>query len=293
MTDIDRFLDAQTVEGEIGLVIDYKPGKAVAVDVLQGAMDMIHALDKLDATLLSSVDTSLEPVSVLNDVQHSSLKMMLARALRNVPDEQLRNLEWKKWVGGILVKGKYKLLSMIDADAPEIRQALIELEPEYEAPPAKLLGYKPPQVSDVIGALDGVTKARSRLRGQDVTVQTELGDVSIPEPTPDAPLMLDVESAQTITNSGMELFKVKSLDLLGEAQWTVMRNNRSVKVDMLHKAWLDAYHRREHAILPGDSLKCRFDEKVTYDASGNEVERRLSIVEVMDVVKPPVQNQLL
>lgn len=59
---MDRLLDAQLVEGEIGLVIDYVPGQSVAVDVLAAAMQMIESLDKLDAALLSSIDTSLEPV---------------------------------------------------------------------------------------------------------------------------------------------------------------------------------------------------------------------------------------
>ena len=64
------------------------------MQVLQAAMGMIQALDCLDAALLSSVDTSLEPVSVLNDIQHSSLKM-LRRALRNTPDGVSGNLDWK------------------------------------------------------------------------------------------------------------------------------------------------------------------------------------------------------
>ena len=92
---MERLLEEQIVEGEIGLVIDYTPGKTLAVQVLQAAMGMIQALDRLDAALLSSVDTSLEPVSVLNDIQHSSLKMLLRRALRNTRDELLGNLVCK------------------------------------------------------------------------------------------------------------------------------------------------------------------------------------------------------
>lgn len=292
IADVERLLEAQTVEGEIGLVIDYQPGKVLAVDVLQAAMGMIEALDKLDATLLSSVDTSLEPVSVLNDIQHSSLKMLLARALRNTPDELLGTLDWKKWVGGLLVKGKYKLLQKLDADAPEVQRVLAELEPDYRAAPS-LVGYSPPLVSDVLDALDGVAKARAALPGQLVKVQTELGDIYIPETAAVRAEPLPTAPTDIITNTGMEFFKVKHLDLLGAAQWTVLRNNRSTKVDMLHQGWLDAYHRREHTILPGDSLKCRFEERVSYDALGNELDRKLSIVEVLEIIKPPMQQPLV
>lgn len=288
MTPMERLLEEQTVEGEVGLVIDYQAGRVLATDVLQAAMGMIHALDRLDATLLSSVDTSLEPVSVLNDVQHSSLKMLLARALRNMPNDQLNSLDWKRWVGGLLVKGKYLLLQKIDADAPEIQFVLSQLEEDYKQPPARLFGYKAPSVFEVREALDGVARARSALPGQLVKVQTELGDVYIPE-TEVAPIAVSdaLEAAETVCNTGVEFFKVKSPDLLGSAQWTVLRNNRSVKVDLLHKAWLEAYHRREYAIQPGDSLKCKYEEIVKYDAVGNELERRLAIVEVLEVITPP------
>lgn len=291
MTSMERLLEAQTVEGEIGLVIDYQPGKTLAVDVLQAAMGLIEALDGLDATLLSSVDTSLEPVSVLNDIQHSSLKMLLARALRHTPDDLIGNLDWKKWVGGLLVKGKYKLLQKLDADAPEIQRTLLDLEEDYKKAPG-LFGYRAPSVSDVSEALDAVAKARAALPGQLVRVQTELGDIYLPEIELAPADVISQVPDQTVTNSGIEFFKVKFPDMLGAAQWTVLRNNRSLKVDMLHQGWVDAYHRREYSIQPGDSLKCRFEEQITYDVNGNEIERKLSIIEVLDVISPPVQSKL-
>lgn len=293
MTGMERVLESQTVEGEIGLVIDYEPGKTLAIDVLQAAMGMISALDQLDATLLSSVNTSLQPVSVLNDVQHSSLKMLLTRALRNAPDELIQNLDWKKWVGGILIKGKYKLLQNLDADAPEIRTILIDLEDDYKASPVGLLGYTPPTVSDVREALDGVIKARAALPGQRMEVQTELGDVVIPEVAEPPEPLLNAEPQHSVTNTGVEYFKIKSPDMLGSSQWQVLRNGRSTRVDMLHQGWLEAYHNREFSILPGDSLKCVFEETITYDANGNELERKLAIVEVQEVISPPTQRPLL
>lgn len=290
---MERTLESQIVEGEVALIIDYLPGKSVAVDVLQGAMRLIEAIDRLDGVLLSSVDTSLEPVSILNDVQHSSLKMMLARALRGVPDEHLGCLEWKKWAGNLLVKGKYKLLQHLDADAPEVRRMLIDLEPEYSNIPQGLIGYTPPAVADVQAALEGVSKARASLPGQTVTIQTELGDIDLPDVAGTEETIEQVEAQTSVTNSGVEFFKIKSVDMLGKSQWTVLRNQRLVKVDMLHQGWLDAYQQRKFALLPGDSLECRFEETISYDVNHNEVERNLAIIEVIRVVPPPTQHNLI
>lgn len=291
--DMERILESQMLEGEIGLVIDYEPGKTLAVDVLQAAMGMIQALDKLDSALLSSVNTSLQPVSVLNDVQHSSLKMLLARALRHLPDDAVHNLDWKQWVGGLLVKGKYKLLQNLEADAPEIRATLIELEEDYKSAPVGLLGYTPPTVADVREALDGVIQARAALPGQHMEVQTELGDITIPEASFQLDEVLVVGPQQTVTNTGTEFFKIKAPDMLGSSQWQVIRNGRNTRVDMLHQKWLDSYHAREFSILPGDSLKCVYEETITYDDLGNEIERKLAIVEVQEIISPPTQRALI
>jgi hypothetical protein len=290
---MERTLESQIVEGEVSLIIDYQAGKSVAIDVLQGAMRLIEAIDRLDGVLLSSVDTSLEPVSILNDVQHSSLKMMLARALRGLPDEHLGNLEWKKWAGNLLVKGKYKLLQKLDADAPDVRRMLVDLEPEYSNIPQGLVGYTPPAVADVQEALGGVAKARASLPGQTVTIQTELGDIDLPDVAGAGEVVEDVEPQTSVTNSGVEFFKVKSVDMLGKSQWTVLRGQRMVKVDMLHQGWLDAYQQRKHVILPGDSLECRYEETIYYDANHNEVDRGLAVIEVMRIITPPTQQKLI
>lgn len=283
----------ETIEGEIGVVIDYTPGQTPALNVLQAAMSMVHALDGLDSALLSSIDTSLEPVSVLNDVQHSSLKILLARVLKKVPDELVSTLDWKTWVGGILVKGKYRLLQVLDADAPEIQRTLDDLAVDYKAPPGMLADFSPPSVTEVMDALDGVSKARNSIAGHAVVIETALGDVRLPDSSVVEVPPVDSDEVHEVTNSGIEYFKIKSPDMLGMSQWTVYRNKRAVKVEMLHRSWLNAYHQREITILPGDSLKCKFEERILYDQNGTEVERKLSIIEVLDIISPPTQAPLL
>lgn len=290
---MERNLAVETIEGEIGVVIDYAPGKTAAITLFQAAMDIVQSLDKLDSVLLSSVDTSLEPVSILNDVQHSSLKMLLARALRHVPDELVANLDWKSWIGNLLVKGKYKLLQVLGSDAAEVQGVLYSLRDDYKSPPGQIADFSPPAVSDVMDALDGIARARNSMAGYQVMVQTELGDVLLPDETVIWPLEEPPTPTREVTNSGIELFKIKSPDMLGSAQWTVRRNNRSIKVEVLHSSWLKAYHRREKVILPGDSLKCKFEEKITYDQLGNEIDRTVSIIEILDIITPPLQARLV
>jgi hypothetical protein len=287
----DRFLPDEQVEGEISLVIGYDAGKTPAVEVLSGAMCFIEALDKLDRALLSSVDTSLEPVSILNDIQHSSLKLLLARALKSVPDDALKSMEWKKWVGNLLVKAKYAMLGLLEADTPEIARELERLSGDYAQAPGVLIPYQPPRLPEIVEALDRVRAARAGISNT-VMIQTERGDIELPfVPLPVSAQVPDI--AGTLTNHGEEIFKIKSPDMLGEAQWTVLRNNRTTRVGMLHRGFLERYHRREIMLLPGDALHCRIEETIQYDAAGQEIERRVSIVEVLKVISPPLQGQRL
>lgn len=288
---MDRSLNIEYIEGEIALVIEYVPGESEAIAVLQGAMRLIESLDGIDHCLLSSINTSLEPVSILNDVQHSSLKILLARALKSIPDDCISNLDWRKWVGGLLVKGKYTLLKHIDSDAPEINKVLHELENEYKSPPT-LIGYSPPRLVDVQDALVRISRARAELGNCPVTIQTEFGDVVIPNTS--VPEIDDelIKPSEYLTNKGREYLKVKSPDMLGNSQWTVVRGGRSIKVDMLHMAWLEHYHQGKISILPGDSLDCSFEETILYDGERNEIGRRLSVIEVFSVVRTPKQSAL-
>lgn len=172
----------EEVTGEIGIVIDYEPGVSRAKDVMQGALSLIDALDRLDHALLSSIDTSLEPVSILNDVQHSSLKILLKRVLEKIPDEHLKSLDWKKWVGALLVEGKHNLLKKLDASPAEIAIELKRIEPYYKNPPASggLIGYETPKAEAIKEALFAVSAARDTQGTSEVTIQTELGDITLP-----------------------------------------------------------------------------------------------------------------
>lgn len=134
-----------------------------------------------------------------------------------------------------------------------------------------------------------MVRARRAIGTREVVVQTELGDVALRlteviEPAP-AP-----EVVESLRNTGTELFKVKQPDYLGEAQWAVMRGGRAVRARILHRDWLLRWRAREFEIGPGDSLRARFEETVSYDQLGNEIDRDLVLIEVLGVDRAPRQR---
>lgn len=281
----------ESVEGEVSLVIHYEPNISEALLVLQSAMRLIEGLDALDHALLSSIDTSLEPVSILNDVQHSSIKLILARALRTIPDEAIHNLEWKIWLGSLLVKGKHLLLSHLDGDPRTIQATLNELKQDYLNAPNSTTGYLPPSIENTTKALHKIKMARATLPNSEVSFETELGIIDLP--------YTDVEyttetftSQEVYSSTGRGLFMVKSPDMLGNAQWKVLFNKKSELVKITHEAWLNEYHARHINIAPHDSLDADYQQDITYDENQVEIEKTITLTYIHRVVLPPENMKL-
>jgi len=286
-----RNLTVEMVEGEVSLVIDYVAGESEALRVLQSAMRLIEGLDALDHALLSSIDTSLEPVSILNDVQHSSLKLFLARALRSVPDDAIASLDWKKWVGGLLVKGKHKLLSKLDADDATLQKTLNELTQDYLAAPNNTAGYMPPTLADTRVALTKINIARASLPNSKVLFQTELGDIDLP--VIEATFTVEnVVTQQTYKSTGRGLFKVKSPDMLGNAQWQIILDGKTEKARISHEGWLKDYHARRIVIAPHDSLDADFEQEISYDENQIVISKVITLTYIHSVVLPPENMRL-
>lgn len=265
---MDRTLPLESVEGEIALVIDYRAGQSEAVSVLAGAMRFIESLDKLDHCLLSSIDTALEPVSILNDIQHSSLKILLARALRKVPDDAVGSLDWKKWLGALLVKGKYLLLQRLEGGDEGIRAALLSLEGDYRSAPDVMVGYTPPSVSDARDALRGVAVARAAIPDGNVLVQTDMGDVQIPRiEVSDLP----EPSEEPLSNNVLkdQVLIIESAVFKDGNQWRFSDGSASFSAAITDMNFLrrvdsgERFGKGDHLVVDLAIEQVRFDTKIT------------------------------
>ena len=211
----NRELPVEIVEGEIALIIEYDPDATQVVHLLQAAIGFVESIDQLDHSLLSSIDSYLEPVSILNDVQHSSLKILLKRALKKIPDDTVRSMDWKKWVGELLVKGKHWILSNIDNDEV-IDQQVNALAEHYAKPPNQLIGYDTPDLKKVHKAVRKVRNARARLSNR-VAVQTEYGDIDIPRMPVESETTIETISENVLTDVYLKIDSVVFKD--GKNKW--------------------------------------------------------------------------
>lgn len=94
-------------EADFALFIDFKRGEGSPQRVFQAADAMIRALQRVDRTLCASIDTNIEPVMVLEEIESGSIKIWLRNVLESTDDQALKDLDWKPAVGKYLVRAKF------------------------------------------------------------------------------------------------------------------------------------------------------------------------------------------
>ena len=99
---------------DFAFYIDFERGKGSASRVFSATHAFIKACERLDRELVTSIDSSIETVMVLEDIQAASLKTWFRSILRAADDQALKELDWKPIVGAYLVQAKYMILRWID-----------------------------------------------------------------------------------------------------------------------------------------------------------------------------------
>ncbi len=157
-------------EADFALVIDFKKGESSPTRVFSSATNFIEAFQSIDRILVKSVDSSITPVMMLEDVELGSLKIWLKNSLNSTDDQALKELDWRPAVGKYLVRAKYMILSWIDDDAvpkslPELRKNLTQLASETDV--RRLPDYAPPDPEGLINAAQQIQTAKDILGEKD------------------------------------------------------------------------------------------------------------------------------
>jgi hypothetical protein len=112
---IDLSGDPEPPDGaDFGIKIAFLKNTGNPRRVFDAASLLIAGFEQLDETITISVDSKIESVLLLEDIEAGSITIWLKNILKAIPDEGLKDLEWKKAVGTYLVKAKYVALQWLD-----------------------------------------------------------------------------------------------------------------------------------------------------------------------------------
>lgn len=276
------------------ITIDFDKKSENPTRIFQTMTDLISAFQSFDKDLIKGIDTHLEPVLLLENVESGSMRTWLSSILKGVPDEPLKSGDIKKIIGHYLVKCKYILINKLDGvteitDAEFINEIRYELHEEAKKTNVKSFPYyEPIPIPKLIENIDKINKSLSPLGENDRVLFEGSGDDEIAtfnmslHFTPDS--IEDMLTKETLSDSSTMILKVKKPDYLGSSMWDFKYGGRTIQAKVLDDEWLLKFQKRKIDIRPGDSIKAKVQTTVKYGHDNSVLSTSYEIITVNKIL---------
>ena len=293
-------MDTEIFENEFEISIDFKRGEGDPARVFKTMSGLIDSLQSLDSHLSSSFDISLNASLVLDEIETGSIKAKFRDVIEGIPDEALKEAEWKKILGHFLLKAKYAVLNWLkDRDSIQHRDDVRVLEgellkiaeetnlkylPAYSAPTAEVLLSDILLIQKSLESLNEEDKATYKYGENQVSFNRELNISN--------EIVREVLTKEIVKSSGERIIKVKKPDYLGQSMWAFQYDGRSIEAKISHSDWLQNFQSRTIDVKPGDSLKVMLYEEISYGYENEIVHRHYEVENVYEIIRPPSQGKI-
>jgi hypothetical protein len=287
-------------EADFAIYIDFERGAEHPQRIFQAVDGLISAFQRLDRVLAGSIDSAIEPVMVLEDIEAGSLKVWLRDKLMMTEDQALYTLDWKPVVGKYLVAAKYAFVEWVnDAEERDRPGSLADLRHKFMALAKKtdvklIPTYGVPSAADILSSADDVSKALSKLDPEDKAAFISA------EGTTEFDLRVDwgavdfaslaVRETITMPPSPM-IIAVRRPDYLGEAQWEFRHGKRTIRAKIVDEDWLRRFQARQVDVRPGDALRCIVSQEVRYGYDNELISESFVIEEVIEVLEDQYRQE--
>jgi len=281
--------------------IDFTKDSENPVRIFQAMTDLITSFQDFDSNILKGIDSKLEPVILLEDIEKGSLRTWLSSKIKGVPDEAIKSGDWKKIIGNYLVKAKYIVINRLDGtthltDGKIIEDIQYELVEEAKKTDIKLFPhYQPMPLVKLVSSIEKINKSLKHLDKRDkAMVKSQYGDTSF---NLDLDFTAeDIEEFLTkekIENESIMILKVKKPDYLGNSMWDFRFNGKNISAKIEDDSWLIKFQQRKIDIRPGDSLKANVNTIVKYGHDNNVISHNYEVIKVIDILPQTDNSQFI
>jgi hypothetical protein len=263
-------------------------------------IDLMEALARFDKDLVKSVDITIEPVLLLENVEAGSIKSWFISVLHSADDSALASGDWKRIVGTYAVKGKYALLKKLEGaesvtDPKLLEEIQAELLLEAENTNVRgLPGYAPMSRTRLAAHIADVTASLEYLEMGDSATYESRGEAPVPfNPSLriDEGEMTELLAIRRVSNDNELILKVKKPDFLGSSMWEFRYDGHPIEAKILDVGWLDRFHEDGAGLLPGGALRAIVRIEVAYDDQNESLPPRYTVLKVEEVLPPPQQKE--
>lgn len=270
------------------------------LDAFQQISEVFQILNTFDKWVLTAIGRKITVEYTIADLEYASIKTLIEQTLKATPDEAIAELDWKKVIGAILLRAKYRLLKYLESHKRIDSREDIEIVPrqineDFEASGLnKVTVISPLNLFPLVDLYSSAINAFNKLgEGENVEYKSSYGNARLGNGIViNRQKVITELSEDAIINTTTEILKIKKLDLLSdEASWDFKKDHRALKgVKISDHDWLNEYHSRKFVLLPEDSLKVRL--KTTYIRSPDPEfsNTTYEILKVLEVITPSTNN---
>lgn len=295
-------LQARRPQADFALVINFRKDSPDPARIFRAAEAMIAALEKLDRDLVSSIDTRIEPILTLEDIEAGSLKIWLRYALgtlEEVDDDALKKLDWKPQVGKYLVKAKYLMIDFLNrtaqitdrSDFEKISKELVDLATETDV--LHLPSYQPLPPATIAQHLVSLAQSKAALvDGDGVTFEGAGNYVTFNMDLVLAPGSFEeLLTRETISSRVEMILAVRKPDYLGHAQWEFRHNKKPIPARIEDDEWLRRFQAREEQVRPGDAIRAIVRMEIQYGFDSEVVSEHYAIEKITRIIPAEMFHQ--
>jgi len=269
------------------------------VEAFNELRDIFKAFSDIDKLFVSNIDKSLTLEYSLEDVEFGSIRTRIAHILKEIPDEAIKDFDWKKLLGHFLLKLKYIILKALEntkelSSKGQIEAMNVEIEKEKKAT------FKSHQIIStevniylLLAVIEPLLVLTSKLKdGESVQYQSQYGSAHIDNTvTIDKAKILWEIGDRTFENETLAILKIKKIDMLSKDPiWNFKHINKNLTAQITDTDWLRKYHNREFSLLPEDALKVRLRTIYVNNKDGKIIKPSYEIVKVIGVISPNKLN---
>ena len=283
---------ADVMESEFNLYIDYKRSEGEPSRVFHAMGELIEAFEGLDELLAGIISIGAGTELVLEDIEASSLRAKLRSIILGVPDEALKDGDWKKVLGHFLIKAKYLVARWL-SENPQITSVdqVQSLEKELELLAQQtgvrhLPFFRPMDKRALLGKIAEIDRAITYLDPRDtLKYESVQGKIVLPHTQHiHETLIREILTREVIRSEDERIVRVKKPDYLGKSQWMLKYSGQSFLASIDDLDWLHRFHAGLEPLKPGDSLRVLMHVEVFYGENMEVVHVTHTVKRVIGVV---------
>lgn len=281
------------------IVFDFeKSGNPIRI--YSAMSELLLSFQSLDESLGQVMGIEVYESMVLEDVQEGSIKTVIRNCINDLPDEDLRDANYKRIIGHFLVKAKYLILQWCQetTELANVEQVVV-LEKKLiklaeSEPLTKIPAYREPDRVKLISSLSSIQKASKNLSSNDVvSYNCEHGTSVINKPLRISDTLLkDIIVKEEHEFKTDVILKVKKPDYLGTSKWIFKFRGQSIDVALSDQEWLADFQDKKVKVQPGDSIKGTLIQYISYGHNNEEVSVKYELTNIREILDQECIEQI-